>query len=155
MKLHIKNFRSIRQLDLELAPITVLYGQNGTGKSSALYAPLTMRNMKGSTAFTGRHVTAAAYSGLSATIRHMLPTVTLGERQRVAERLKVVVRAERRHVAESGERQAGEVIVLDTVTPTALQSLVSRVMYAFASVRLPTRITARPGGAGSRSTAAA
>lgn len=45
MKLHIKNFRSIKQLDLELAPITVLYGHNGTGKSSALYAPLTMRNI--------------------------------------------------------------------------------------------------------------
>ena len=45
MKLHIKNFRSIKQLDLELAPITVLYGHNGTGKSSTLYAPLTMRNI--------------------------------------------------------------------------------------------------------------
>ena len=45
MKLHIKNFRSIKQLDLEIAPITVLYGHNGTGKSSALYAPLTMRNI--------------------------------------------------------------------------------------------------------------
>lgn len=45
MKLHIKNFRSIKQLDLELAPITVLYGHNGTGKSSALYAPLTMKNI--------------------------------------------------------------------------------------------------------------
>ena len=45
MKLHIKNFRSIKQLDLELAPITVLYGHNGTGKSSALYAPLTLKNI--------------------------------------------------------------------------------------------------------------
>ena len=45
MKLHIKNFRSIKQLDLEIAPITVLYGHNGTGKSSALYAPLTMKNI--------------------------------------------------------------------------------------------------------------
>ena len=45
MKLHIKNFRSIKQLDLELAPITILYGHNGTGKSSALYAPLTMKNI--------------------------------------------------------------------------------------------------------------
>ena len=45
MKLHIKNFRSIRQLDLEIAPITVLYGHNGTGKSSALYAPLTLKNV--------------------------------------------------------------------------------------------------------------
>ena len=45
MKLHIKNFRSIKQLDLEIAPITVLYGHNGTGKSSVLYAPLTMKNI--------------------------------------------------------------------------------------------------------------
>ena len=45
MKLHIKNFRSIKQLDLEIAPITVLYGHNGTGKSSALYAPLTLKNV--------------------------------------------------------------------------------------------------------------
>ncbi|MYC07942.1 MAG: ATP-binding protein [Chloroflexi bacterium] len=45
MKLHIKNFRSIKQLDLELAPITVLYGHNGTGKSSVLYAPLTLKNI--------------------------------------------------------------------------------------------------------------
>lgn len=45
MKLHIKNFRSIRELDLELASITVLYGHNGTGKSSVLYAPLTLKNI--------------------------------------------------------------------------------------------------------------
>ena len=45
MQLHIKNFRSIENLDLDLAPITLLYGHNGTGKSSALYAPLTMRNI--------------------------------------------------------------------------------------------------------------
>ena len=45
MKLHIKNFRSIKQLDLEIAPITVLYGHNGTGKSSVLYAPLTLKNI--------------------------------------------------------------------------------------------------------------
>ena len=45
MKLHIKNFRSIKRLDLDIAPITVLYGHNGTGKSSALYAPLTMKNI--------------------------------------------------------------------------------------------------------------
>ena len=45
MQLHIKNFRSIKQLDLELAPITVLYGHNGTGKSSVLYAPLTLKNI--------------------------------------------------------------------------------------------------------------
>ena len=45
MQLHIKNFRSIENLSLQLAPITLLYGHNGTGKSSALYAPLTMKNI--------------------------------------------------------------------------------------------------------------
>ncbi len=45
MQLHIKNFRSIENLSIQLAPITLLYGHNGTGKSSALYAPLTMKNI--------------------------------------------------------------------------------------------------------------
>ena len=50
MKLHIENFRSIEQPtgeqpDMDIAPITVLYEQNGTGKSSALCAPLTMKNI--------------------------------------------------------------------------------------------------------------
>ena len=45
MQLHIKNFHSIENLSLHLAPITLLYGHNGTGKSSALYAPLTMKNI--------------------------------------------------------------------------------------------------------------
>ena len=45
MQLHIKNFRSIENLSLQLAPITLLYGHNGTGKSSALYAPLTLKNI--------------------------------------------------------------------------------------------------------------
>ena len=45
MQLHIKNFRSIENLSLHLAPITLLYGHNGTGKSTALYAPLTLKNI--------------------------------------------------------------------------------------------------------------
>lgn len=45
MQLHIKNFRSIENLDMDLAPITILYGHNGAGKSSALYAPLTMKSI--------------------------------------------------------------------------------------------------------------
>ena len=45
MKLHIANFRSIEQPDMDVAPITVLYEHNGTGKSSALCAPLTMKNI--------------------------------------------------------------------------------------------------------------
>ena len=48
MKLHIEDFLSIEQptceqLDMDIAPITVLYEHNGTGKSSALCAPLTMK----------------------------------------------------------------------------------------------------------------
>jgi hypothetical protein len=42
--LEIKNFRAIREVRIELAPITVLYGPNGAGKSSLLYALLTLKN---------------------------------------------------------------------------------------------------------------
>ena len=44
--LRISNFRSIqREEEFELAPITLLYGANGTGKSSLLYATLAFRNI--------------------------------------------------------------------------------------------------------------
>jgi predicted ATPase len=36
--IHLKNFKSIRTLDLELSPLTVLAGLNGSGKSSVLQA---------------------------------------------------------------------------------------------------------------------
>ncbi len=45
MRLDIKNFRSIKKQEIELAPITVVYGANGTGKSSLLYALLTLKNV--------------------------------------------------------------------------------------------------------------
>jgi hypothetical protein len=45
MRLWIKNFRTIREQELDIAPITVLYGMNGTGKSSVLYALLTLKNI--------------------------------------------------------------------------------------------------------------
>ena len=45
MRLWIKNFRAIREQELDIAPITVLYGMNGTGKSSVLYAMLTLKNI--------------------------------------------------------------------------------------------------------------
>lgn len=45
MKLLIKNFRSIQDQEVELAPITLLYGTNGSGKSSLLYALLTLKNV--------------------------------------------------------------------------------------------------------------
>jgi predicted ATPase len=41
----IRNFRSIEDAQLEVEPITLLYGQNASGKSSILYAPLVFRNI--------------------------------------------------------------------------------------------------------------
>jgi AAA15 family ATPase/GTPase len=45
MKLTVKNFCSIQDQAVELAPITLLYGTNGSGKSSLLYALLTLKNI--------------------------------------------------------------------------------------------------------------
>ena len=42
--LQLKNFRSIRDAEVEIAPLTVVYGSNGSGKSSLIYALLTLRN---------------------------------------------------------------------------------------------------------------
>ena len=42
--LNLKNFRSIREASIDIAPLTVLYGPNGVGKSSLLYGLLTLRN---------------------------------------------------------------------------------------------------------------
>src|SRR6266478_10167879 len=44
MLLRIKNFRAIQNQEVELAPITVVYGANGAGKSSLLYALQTLKN---------------------------------------------------------------------------------------------------------------
>jgi hypothetical protein len=44
MLLKIKNFRAIQDQEVKLAPITVVYGANGAGKSSLLYALLTLKN---------------------------------------------------------------------------------------------------------------
>lgn len=43
--LKIANFRSIKKAEFELAPITVVYGQNGTGKSGLLYTLLVFKNI--------------------------------------------------------------------------------------------------------------
>ena len=40
----LQNFRSIRDATVDLAPLTVVYGKNGSGKSSLLYGLLTLRN---------------------------------------------------------------------------------------------------------------
>ena len=45
MRLQIGNFRSIENQELELAPITVVYGPNSSGKSTLLYALPTLRNV--------------------------------------------------------------------------------------------------------------
>ena len=42
--LSVKNFRSIHEASIDIAPLTVLYGPNGAGKSSLLYGLLTLRN---------------------------------------------------------------------------------------------------------------
>ena len=42
--LHMENFRSIRDATVEIAPLTVIYGANGSGKSSLIYGLLTLRN---------------------------------------------------------------------------------------------------------------
>lgn len=45
MILNIRNFRSIEAAHIELAPITVVYGANGSGKSSLLYSLSTLKNI--------------------------------------------------------------------------------------------------------------
>ena len=42
--LRLQNFRSIRDATLRIAPLTVIYGANGSGKSSLIYGLLTLRN---------------------------------------------------------------------------------------------------------------
>ncbi|MDE2195738.1 MAG: AAA family ATPase, partial [Gammaproteobacteria bacterium] len=42
---HIKNFRSVENAtNLELAPITVIYGPTSAGKSTILYGLCALRN---------------------------------------------------------------------------------------------------------------
>lgn len=46
MKLHLKNFRSVKDASgLEIAPLTLVYGANGAGKSSLIYGLLTLKNI--------------------------------------------------------------------------------------------------------------
>src|SRR3989442_14877246 len=42
--LHVQNFRSIESCDVELAPITILFGPTSGGKSTLFYALLVIRN---------------------------------------------------------------------------------------------------------------
>ncbi len=41
--IYIENFRPIKKLNVEFKPLTVIYGKNGTGKSSLMYAPLVFK----------------------------------------------------------------------------------------------------------------
>jgi len=43
-KIKISNFRSIENAEVELAPLTVLYGPTASGKSSLLYALIVLKN---------------------------------------------------------------------------------------------------------------
>lgn len=45
MRLILNNFRSIKKETLELAPLTIMYGNNGSGKSSFMYALMTLKNI--------------------------------------------------------------------------------------------------------------
>ncbi len=43
-KIEISNFRSIKNISLDLAPLTVLYGPTASGKSSPLYSLIVLKN---------------------------------------------------------------------------------------------------------------
>jgi len=44
-RVRIENFRAIKELDTEVGPITVLYGENDAGKSSLFYALYVLKNL--------------------------------------------------------------------------------------------------------------
>ncbi|MCS7165949.1 MAG: AAA family ATPase [Candidatus Calescibacterium sp.] len=44
-KVYVKNFRSIKEQEIELAPLVVLYGPTSSGKTSLLYSILTFKNL--------------------------------------------------------------------------------------------------------------
>lgn len=45
VRFDIRNFKSIKHASMKFSPFTILYGGNGTGKSSVLYALLTLKNV--------------------------------------------------------------------------------------------------------------
>lgn len=45
MKLVLNNFRSIKKETLEITPLTIMYGSNGSGKSSFMYSLMTLKNL--------------------------------------------------------------------------------------------------------------
>src|SRR6266478_6267858 len=44
-RIRIRDFKSIREIDLELDPVTVLVGRSGTGKSNIVQAIRFLRNL--------------------------------------------------------------------------------------------------------------
>ena len=42
--LSFRNFRSLRDVTVDIAPLTVVYGPNGAGKSSLIYGLMTLKN---------------------------------------------------------------------------------------------------------------
>src|SRR2546429_6932110 len=44
-RIKIRDFKSIRELDLDLDPVTVLIGRSGTGKSNIVQAIRFLRNL--------------------------------------------------------------------------------------------------------------
>ncbi|MGC8506222.1 MAG: AAA family ATPase, partial [Thermoplasmata archaeon] len=45
MKLLLNNFRSIKKETMDIAPLTIMYGSNGSGKSSFMYSMMTLKNI--------------------------------------------------------------------------------------------------------------
>jgi len=45
MKLILNNFRSIKAETMDIAPLTIMYGRNGSGKSSFMYSLMTLKNI--------------------------------------------------------------------------------------------------------------
>lgn len=45
MKLVLNNFRSIKKETIDMAPLTIMYGSNGSGKSSFMYSLMTLKNI--------------------------------------------------------------------------------------------------------------
>ncbi|MDE2724415.1 MAG: AAA family ATPase [Gemmatimonadota bacterium] len=71
--LGFQNFRSIADATVEISPLTVVYGANGSGKSSLIYGLLTLKNFLNNP----NQVTPSFFS---------YPSISLGGRQEVIHR---------------------------------------------------------------------